>query len=315
MALVLGLVAFSLAYPAARAAAAGYEEGQTVTLVVPLTACQKVERRNAQQQGTAYEVDVTIDSQGGLVLGGDPNWRARSLPLIVAGQVTSITRSKRTKQTILAFDGDGTTVDLRVPIDAAWQQPMEEVLVPGHSSLAEPSAALTASLEGMIEAYCKEPFGAPLDTLEPRIRRRVAEVQLAVGDLEPPSTSTFEDEVYFDARLGEGAAVYNKTSGTESQRVTNTITDRVLPAVKAWARVFFGAVPFAGFRVAATITTKDFTEYPPQPQHDELELYVPLKEANRYAVDDVSAAALVGASVVLLNGKPYRPELANPTSR
>jgi hypothetical protein len=283
--------------------------------VVPPTACKKVERRNAQQPGTAYEVDVTIDSQGGLVLGGDPNWRARSLPMIVAGQVAEVTRSKRTKQTILTFDGDGTTVDLRVPIDSAWQQPLAEVLVPGHSSLAEPSAALTATVEGMIEAYCKEPFSAPLDTLEPRIRRRVAEMQLAIGDLKPPSTSTFDGEVYFDARLGEGAAVYNKTSGTGSQRVTDTLANRVLPAVKAWARVFFGAVPFAGFRMSATITTKDFTEYPPQPQHDELEVYVSVKDANRFAADDLSAAALVEASVVLVNGKPYRPDLANPTGR
>lgn len=316
VAVAIGLAAFTVAFSVARSgAAAAYEEGQPVTLVLPPAACQEVERRNDQQDSTAYEVDVTLASRGGLVLGGDPAWRSLGLPLVAAGQITSIKSSKRAKQTTLTFEGDGTTAEIRVPMEASWQQPLEEILIPGHSSVAEPSAALTASLDGMFEAYCNDRFAAPLDALEPRIRRRVAELQFAIRDFEAPSTSTFEGEVYFDARLGEGTVVYNRTSSTQSQRVTNTITDRVLPAVKAWAQVFFGEVPFHGFRVMATITDKDFTKYPPKPEYDQLELYVPLDDAEKYAADDLSMQQILDASVVLLNGSPYRVNLADVGGR
>jgi hypothetical protein len=309
--LVLGLAVWNLAaldcWGEARDV---YPDGREVTVVLPPTSFEEVETRNSDQPGNTYEVVVSFDDRGELVLGGDPMWRSRSLPVVVAGRVASVKTSKRAKETKLTVDGDGSTFVFRIPIHSAWQQPLGEVLVLGHSSVSSPSGGLGGSLDRMLDAFCAHQFSPPLDSLDMRIRRRVAELQFAVGATGPPSTSILDGMVYFDARLGEGSAVYNRLTSSVSQRTTNTVVDRVLPAVKAWAQVFFGEVPFAGIRFTATVTHKDFTEYPPEPGHDELELLVSLADAEAYADEDLTAQELIDASVVSVNGRRVEVNLS-----
>jgi hypothetical protein len=177
--------------------------------------------------------------------------------------------------------------------------------------VASPSPGLEASLDRMFDAYCERRFSPPLDVLDPRIRRRVAELQFAVGATGPPTTSSFEGARYFDADLGAGTVVYNTQAGSASQRASNTITDRVLPAVRAWAKVFFGEVPFDGFHVTAAIARKDFTEYPPRTQYDRLELYMSLDDADDFEDGDLTGQQLVDRSTVLLNGKRAQLDLSS----
>ena len=187
---------------------------------------------------------------------------------------------------------------------------MTEVLIDGHPSVAAPSQALSDILTRTIDAYCNDSFSAPLDALKPEIRHRLAGLQLAVGALRPPSTSSFDDEVYLDAQLGAGPAVFDRLRTSADQRITLTITGRVLPAVKAWAQLFYGDVPFGGFRFTATITNKDFAEYPPLPAYEELEILLTLKTAKAFARDDLSAQELIDAATVLVNGNRSHVDLA-----
>jgi hypothetical protein len=287
-------------------AATVIEPGQAVTLVLPAPAC-------AASGLDGCEIDLTLDAGGGLVIGGDPDWRGAGLPMVVPGQLTSVKPAKKSKPAIVTFEGEGAKVELRVqPVDG-WQGPLGEILVPGHPTITEPSPELTATLDRMLEAYCASRFSPPLDALEPRIRRRVAELQLAVGDLAAPSTSSHQGVTYFDARLGEGAATYNRASGTQGQWVANTVAYRVLPAVEAWTQVFFGELPFEGFRFSAAVTAKDYTKYPPESQSDQLELLVALTDAEAFAAEELTAQALVDAAVVSLNGRPVRIDLASAT--
>ena len=281
-----------------------YRKGQEVTLVLPTTSFEKVETKKKNQPGDTYEVAGSVDDRGRLVLGGDPLWRSKSLPLIVAGEVTSIKTSRKAKETTVTFVGSDSTFVFRVPADSPWQQAMAEVLVNGHSSISELSPDLSDSLSAMLEAYCSDAFIAPLDSLDMRARRRVAELQLAVGSLGPPSTTSLNGEVLLDADLGTGPSVYNTLKTSASKRASRTITDRVLPAVKAWAGVFYGDVPFDGIRFTATITHRDFAEYPPRPSHDELEFIVGLKDAKAYAADKLTGQELVDAATVMVNGGP-----------
>ncbi|MCU0304241.1 MAG: hypothetical protein MUC56_09320 [Thermoanaerobaculales bacterium] len=302
---VLALLAWAVV-AAPGGAVTPIEPGQPATLVLPAPAC-------AGSGLERCEVDVTFDATGGLVVAGDPGWRGAGLPLVIAGQLTSVKPAKKSKPAIVTFEGDGAKVELRVQPADGWQDRLGEILVPGHSTITEPSPELTSSLDRLLEAYSASRFSPPLDVLEPRIRRRVAELQLAVGDLEAPSTSSRGGVTYFDARLGEGAVIYNRASGSEGQWVANSLAYRVLPAVEAWARVFFGELPFEGFAFTATVTAKDYTKYPPEPESDQLELLVSLADAEAFAAEDLTAQALVDAAAVSLNGRPVRIDLASAT--
>ncbi len=297
------LAAFGLATTNLLANSGGdFREGQEVTVVLPATSCEKVEKNKKNQPGETYEVVMSVDDRGQLVLGNDPMWRSKSLPVVVNGVVSSIKKSRKTGKTTLTFMGTETTFIFRIPTDSPWQQLMTEVLIDGHWSVAAPSQALSDSLTRTVDAYCKNSFSAPLDALKPETRHRVAGLQLAVGALEPPSTSSIDDEVYLDAQLGAGPAVFDRLRTSADQRITRTITGRVLPAVKAWAQLFYGDVPFDGFRFTATITNKDFAEYPPQPAYEELEIFLTLKEAKAFAGDNLTPQELIDAAIVLVNG-------------
>jgi len=310
----VGLVVMQMAAPDLQAADSdAYAKGAEVTVVVPAATLEKVETNKKKKKNDEfveptddYEVAVALDGSGNLVLGGDPKWRSSSLPVVVAGEVTSVKTSKKAKETTLIVTGDGKAISFQLPMNAAWQGKVAEILVPGRSSVSSPSPALESSLNSFIDAFCAEQFNGQLASLDERIRRRVAELMFAVGDTSPPTTSIFEGNLYFDSNLGEGVAVYNQKTTTANQRTASTIADRVLPATKAWAQVFFGNVPFYGFRFTATITHKDFTEYPPNPAHDTLEFYVSLEDAEDYADDDMTAQALINDSTVKVNGTEVR---------
>ena len=117
----------------------------------------------------------------------------------------------------------------------------------------ELSPGLADSLSAMLDAYCSHAFVAPLDSMDVRARRRVAELQLAGGSLGPPSTSLLDGEMYLDAGLGAGPSFYNTLRTSANQRIVGTIADRVLPAVKTWTDVFYRDVPFYGFKFKAII--------------------------------------------------------------
>jgi len=310
---VFGFAVLQMAPLDCQAADGGtYAKGTAVTVVVPAAALEKVESKKKKKNDDLleptddYEVEVSLDAGGKLVLGGDAKWKSSSLPVVVPGEVTSIKTSKRAKETTLTVIGDGKSIAFRLPLNAAWQGPIAEILVPGQSSVASPSPALEASLNSFIDAFSAEQFNGQLATLDTRIRRRVAELMFAVGDTGPPTTSVFESNMFFDSDLGKGAVVYNQTTTTANQRTASTIADRILPATKAWAKVFFGDVPFYGFKFTATITYKDFTEYPPKPVEDRLEYYVSLEDAEDYADEELTAQELIDRSTVIVNGKPVR---------
>jgi len=315
-AVVIGLASFLLASVDLRADDDGlYDEGAAVTVVVPRSALAKVEdgRKRKKEEVPhldAFEVTVSLGVDGTLIIGGDPDWRSSSLPLVMTGTVTTVKNVKRDKATFLTVRGDDREIVFRLPLGGSWQQVISEVLMPGHSTVATPSPDLEASLNRMLDAYCERQFTAPLDALDPRIRRRVAELQFAVGASGPPTTSTFEGTRYFDAVLGEGTVVYNTRSSSASQRASNTITDRILPAVKAWTKVFFGEVPFDGLHITADIAHKDFTEYPPRTERDRLELYMSLDDADDFEDEDLSGQQLLDASIVLLNGNRVQLDLS-----
>lgn len=313
---VLGLAVIQMAALDLHADDGGpYTKGAAVTAVVPAASLEKVETKKKKkgefvEPTDDYEVKVAVDGGGDLVLGGDPKWKSSSLPVVVAGEVISIKTSKRGKETTLTVAGDGTTIAFRLPMNSVWQGPLAAILVPGQATVSAPTPALQASLDSLIDAFCAERFTGPLDPLDTRIRRRVAEFMFAMGDTGPPSTSVFEGKLYFDSDLGEGAAVFNQKTTTAGQRTAITIADRVLPATKAWAQVFFGDVPFHGFRITATITHRDFADYPPKPAHDELEFYVSVSDADDYAADDLTAQQLIDVSTVMVNKKQVRLDVS-----
>ncbi len=302
VAVILGLAMVTTAFDCQANSAIAYQEGQSVTLVLPATSFEKVEKRKKNQVGETFEVKVSIHDDGSLLFGDDPMWRSKSLPLIVAGQVTSIKTSERAKETTLSFFGGGRSFVFRVPTDSPWQQPMAEVLVEGHSSVMEPSPGLTESLSGMLDAYCSHAFDAPLDALDARARRRVAELMLAGESLDPPSTSPLDGKLYLDAGLGAGPGFFNTLTTSESQRIVGTLADRVLPAAKTWADVFYGDVPFHGIKFKAIITQKDFVEYPPRATYENLEFFVALTDAQAYADDDLTARELIDKATVFVDG-------------
>ncbi len=292
-----------------------YAKGAAVTAVVPEASLHKAETKKKKkgefvEPTDDYEVTIAVNAGGDLVLSNNPKWKSSSLPVVVAGEVTSIKTSKKAKVTTLTVAGDGKTIAFRLPMNSAWQGPLAEILVPGQATVSAPTPALEASLNSFIDAFCAEQFTGQLDTLDTRIRRRVAELMFAVGDTSPPSTSVFESNLYFDSDLGEGASVFNQKTTTANQRTASTIANRVLPATKAWAQVFFGDVPFYGFRFTATITHRDFTEYPPKPGYDELEFYVSLTDAEDYEDEELTAQQLIDVSTVIVNGKQVRLDVS-----
>jgi hypothetical protein len=311
----VGFAVATLAVGVAIADDEPYAEGAEVTVVVPRAVVEPAEvgkkkRDEIVEPVDPYEVRVTLGSDGGLVLGGDPDWRSSSLPLVMPGRVTELKTVKRAKATTLTVRGEGREITFLLPMSGGWQGPITEVILPGSATVASPSPELEASLDQMLDAYTQHSFAPPLDALDPRVRRRVAELQFAIGDPTPPTTSTVQGIRCFDARLGEGTVVYNTLTSTAEQRAANTITDRVLPAVKAWTQVFFGQVPFEGLHVVAEIAHKDFTKYPPKTEHDRLELTMSFDAAEDYADDDLSAQELIDAATVTLDGRPVKLDLA-----
>ena len=311
----VGFAVATLAVAAAAAVDGPYAEGDEVTVVVPRAVVEPAEDGRKKKEELVepvdpYEVRVTLGSDGALVLGGDPDWRVSSLPLVMPGRVTELKNVKRAKATILTVRGEGREITFLLPLSGGWEQGITEVVLPGSATVASPSPELEASLDRMLDAYTEHSFAPPLDALDPRVRRRVAELQFAIGDATPPTTSTVAGMRCFDARLGEGTVVYNTLTSTAEQRAANTITDRVLPAVKAWTQVFFGQMPFEGLHVVAEIAHKDFTKYPPKTEHDRLVLTMSFDAAEDYADDDLSAQQLIDAATVALNGRPVKLDLA-----
>ena len=130
----------------------------------------------------------------------------------------------------------------------------------------------------------------------------VAELNLAVGSLDPPSTSSLDGTVYLDAHLSAGPGFFDARTTTTIQRIVGTINDRVLPAAKTWSKAFYGDIPFDGIRFTATATNQDFTEYPPLSATEELDFYVGFDDAEEFAADDMSAPQLVKKAIVFIDG-------------
>ena len=229
--------------------------------------------------------------------------------MVATGEVASIKRSRKTKETTLTIEGLEATFLFRIDGDSSWQAPLAEVIIDGHASLGEPSEALTERVNGFIESYCEHAFTDPLDSLSTAVRNRLAVLQLAVGALDPPSTTTRDGVTYLNAPLGKGPVVHNQLRTTTDGRTKSEIATRILPAVKAWAQACAGSLPFTGLRFTAVMTNRDFAVYPPEPAHESLEVRVPLDAARAYARETLDARALLDAATVLVNGEQTSVQL------
>lgn len=234
-----------------------------------------------------------------------PGWRASGFPYCGDFTLTKITEYKplyKLRYTVVELRNATLYLKLRFPPGVDLKTEFRKVVIPGdwqsfqrskdfHDNVLAPQGQgiFTGQLAGLPESMKLSLFGM------------VCSGQGTLG------TVAFKGNTYLAVTLGDDGTVYNTVQLNQSARIARVINERLLDDIKAFQSVA-NLAGIDGVEFTARIYFRNFVSEIVATS-DNLEIYVPLGLASKFANQDITSQQLMDGSVVILNGNRVQVSL------
>jgi hypothetical protein len=129
-------------------------------------------------------------------------------------------------------------------------------------------------------------------------------------------TEFFRDGTYLVLDLGTERETFDGLSRlSQPQRAAHIITLRLLPLVKTFVTAAQNSPGLFGVKLQLFVPVRAFDKGAPPRAIDDMQLYVPKAEAERFARGEMTSQQLVDACMVLANNNRLTVSLVLPDAR
>jgi hypothetical protein len=258
-----------------------------------------------KRQLTVFHL-VPVEVRGGAVLvRGDAAWRSLGFPMLESrrigriGKVDADATGHRVYSVQLKAKGQN---DIWLDIEGEDPQTaLKEILV-------RPAAA-DSVLEAAYERFAKLTFVGPLAGVAPNMQRVLLEFAHKAARGARLSSIQFKNRTYMVVDLGIDRAIYNDARLNQTQRLAKVVNDRLLLIAKAFAAPVRNVPEVEGLAIKLRSPHQDFIN-DDAIQMDQVEIYLPATEIQRFTNADITSQQLIDGSIVLVNGNRIALPLA-----
>jgi hypothetical protein len=289
--LALTLTALSLGNRAS--AETDIREGETVTLKLP-TVFLSQGRGGLLETKPTYGVDL-VEEVGRICPRGAPQWRTAGFPDLGRFEVSRVRSSKR--DTEVELKSEARVVKLRFPssvrdVGAAFA----EVTAPGGPD----GTQAQAYLESVFPLLAKVLLEGDITHLPDAVQMGLVRAIHQSGGQARLGTETYHDGSYLVVRMGRIAPRTRVFLSNPVARAAIVMNDQLLAVAKSFWKPLGKGAGFDGLKVEADLPRPGTAEADKE-DTDRVEWYTPWPELSRFAVDEITSAALLDKSVVLLD--------------
>lgn len=267
-------------------------EGETVTLKLP-TVFLAPGRSALLEARPTYVVDV-VEEVGRICPQGAPEWRTAGFPDLGRFEVSKVRSSER--YTEVELKGDTRVVKLRFlpsvrDVDAAFA----DVTASGRPDGSEARAYLESVFPLLTKVLLEGDVARLPDTVQVGLVRAIYESsgQARLG------TETYRGSSNLVVRIGRIAPRTPFFLANPVARAAIVVNDQLLAVAKRFWKPLGMGGGFDGLKIEADLPRAGTAEQR-EKGSDRLEWYAPWPDLGRFAADEITSAALLEKSVVLL---------------
>jgi hypothetical protein len=289
--LALTLTALSLGSHAS--AETDIREGETVTLKLP-TVFLSQGRSGLLETKPTYSVDL-VEEGGRISPWGASQWRTAGFPDLGRFEVSKVRSSKR--DTEVELKGETRVVKLRfLPSVRDVGAAFAEVTAPG----APDGTEARTYLESVFPLLAKLLLEGDVTHLPDVVQVGLVRAIHDSGGQARLGTETYRDSPYLVVRMGRITPRTRLFLSNPVARAAIVMNDQLVAVAKGFWKPLGKGAGFGGLKIEADLP-RPGTAAPDKEDADRVEWYTPWPELSRFAVDEITSAALIEKSVVLLD--------------
>jgi hypothetical protein len=289
--LALTLTALSLGSHAS--AETDIREGETVTLKLP-TVFLSQGRSGLLETRPTYSVDL-VEEGGRISPWGAPQWRTAGFPDLGRFEVSKVRSSKR--DTEVELKGETRVVKLRfLPSVRDVGAAFAEVTAPG----APDGTEARTYLESVFPLLAKLLLEGDVTHLPDVVQVGLVRAIHDSGGQARLGTETYRDSPYLVVRMGRITPRTRLFLSNPVARAAIVMNDQLVAVAKGFWKPLGKSAGFGGLKIEADLPRPGTAE-PDKEDTDRVEWYAPWPELSRFAADEITSAALLEKSVVLLD--------------
>jgi len=289
--LALTLTALSLGGHAS--AETDIREGETVTLKLPTVFLSQGHSGLLETKPT-YSVDL-VEEGGRISPWGAPQWRTAGFPDLGRFEVSKVRSSKR--DTEVELKGETRVVKLRfLPSVRDVGAAFAEVTAPG----APDGTEARTYLESVFPLLAKLLLEGDVTHLPDVVQVGLVRAIHDSGGQARLGTETYRDSPYLVVRMGRITPRTRLFLSNPVARAAIVMNDQLVAVAKGFWKPLGKGAGFGGLKIEADLPRPGTAE-PDKEDTDRVEWYAPWPELSRFAADEITSAALLEKSVVLLD--------------
>lgn len=289
--LAVCLTAVSLGTHAA--AETGIREGETVTLKLPTVFLAEV-RSGLLETRPTYVVDL-VEEGGRVSPRGAAQWPTGGFPDLGRFEVSKVRNTK--SYTEVDLKGETRVVKLRfLPTVRDVGAAFAEVTAPGGPDGSQARAYLESIFPLLTKVLLEGDVTHLPDVVQVGLVRAIHDS----GGQARLGTETYRDGSYLVVRMGRITPRTRVFLSNPVARAAIVMNDQLLAVAKRFWKPLGKGAGFDGLKIEADLP-RPVTVEPDKEETDGVEWYAPWPELSRFAVDEITSAALLEKSVVLLD--------------
>jgi hypothetical protein len=289
--LALTLTALSLGSHAS--AETDIREGETITLKLP-TVFLSQGRSGLLETKPTYSVDL-VEEGGRISPWGAPQWRTAGFPDLGRFEVSKVRSSKR--DTEVELKGETRVVKLRfLPSVRDVGAAFAEVTAPG----APDGTEARTYLESVFPLLAKLLLEGDVTHLPDVVQVGLVRAIHDSGGQARLGTETYRESPYLVVRMGRITPRTRLFLSNPVARAAIVMNDQLVAVAKGFWKPLGKGAGFGGLKIEADLPRPGTAEQDKE-DTDRVEWYAPWPELSRFAVDEITSAALLEKSVVLLD--------------
>jgi hypothetical protein len=288
--LAVTLTALSLGHRAS--AQTDIRESETVTLKLPTVFLSPAHSALLETRPT-YVVDL-VEEVGRIGPRGAPQWRTAGFPDLGRFEVSKVRRSDH--YTEVELKSEARVVKLRfLPSVRDVGAAFADVTAPGPPDGSEARAYLESLFPLLTKVLLEGEVTHLPDTVQVGLVRAIH----GSGGQARLATETYRDRSYLVVRLGSITPRAPLFLANPVARAAIVMNDQILAIAKRFWKPLGAGAGFDGLKIEADLPRARTAERVEEGS-DRLEWYAPWPELSRFATDEITSAALLEKSVVLL---------------
>lgn len=284
------------------------EFGQAVSKGVHVTPrfsakAVKFDKIKIWQAKAKFTADVSMGSEGKLILNGDYLWAEQGFPWYSQFLVKEYKRNDKKPGRIL-LDNGAQLVEMTIPVGVDFESAMKTFLYVGDpDSFTETEDFKAAERRELARIFSRGLSVVPFET-----QRALAKVFKYSDNFVSPAT--FKDKTYLSIKVPT-TVVYNTIQVNQAERAAR-VTQEALGPLKSLGQVTGKVDGIEGIKFETVIYSKDFLRQRySDPDEESYEMYLSFDLLKKFADADITNQDLIDGSVVLINGSRVKVNLTS----